>query len=130
MIDRLQRVKTQINSYSKVRKLKINLKKDNSNQKHSSHVRKFPSGNDFTFPLESPSVQYGHTAVSHCTRWQQRGAKRMVESVQHCTGVSLVEQQRLRGPVQKQTDPLGPLHNLQGHFLPRVKEGVVDLIVR
>lgn len=64
------------------------------------------------FSLDCQSVQYGDAAVSHCTRWQQRGAKRMGECVEHSTGVWLIEQQCVSGPVQQHTDPLGTFNNL------------------
>lgn len=74
-------------------------------------------------------MQYGDTAVSHRTRRQQRGAELMCDRVQHGTGVCLIKHQRLSWPVQQQADPLGSLHNLQGHLLPSVAEGVVPIVV-
>lgn len=75
------------------------------------------------------SVQYSDTAVSHSTRQQQWGTEVLCDRVQHSTGVRLVKQQRLTGPVQQQTDPLGPPHHLQGHLVPCVAERVVPVVV-
>ena len=75
-------------------------------------------------------MQDGDTAVSHCTRRQQRGAEVMRDTVQYGAGVWLIKRECLTGPVQEQPDPLGFLHNLQGNHLSCVAEGVVPVIVR
>lgn len=74
-------------------------------------------------------MQYGDTAVSHCTCRQQGGTKLMCDRVQHSTGFCLIKHQRLTWPVQQQADPLGSPHNLQGNLLPPVAEGVGPIIV-
>lgn len=74
-------------------------------------------------------MHYGDTAVSHRTRRQQRGTEVVFDRVQHGTGVWLIKHQRLTLPVQQQADPLGSLHNLQGHFLPCMAKGIVTVIV-
>lgn len=75
-------------------------------------------------------MQYGYAAVRHPTRRQQRATEGMRDRVQDGAGVWLVEHQRLTRPVQQQADPLGFRHDLQGHLLPCVAEGVVPVVVR
>lgn len=75
------------------------------------------------------SVQDGDAAVSHGTRWQQRGTEGMCDRVQHCNGVQLVKHQRLTRPVQQQADLLGFPCDLQGHLIPPVAKGIVPIVV-